>query len=116
MSFIRRFKFSIEELRLMYTSSELISLPKLELSELILLTNEFIPSNEFSRFERMSFNGKLLNSFETSAKLVVMDSMLSNVLLIIDRFSVKVFSIIVAELFTAFIAEVKTSIDSLIFS
>ena len=66
MSFIRRFKFSIEELRLMYTSSELISLPKLELSELILLTNEFIPSNEFSRFERMSFNGKLLNSFETS--------------------------------------------------
>ena len=60
-------------------------------------------------------NGKL-NSFETSAKLVVMDSMLSNVLLIIDRFSVKVFSIIVAELFTAFIAEVKTSIDSLIFS
>ena len=59
-----------------------MSFPRLELSELRLETIKFIPSTDFSRFERTPAIPKSFNSLETFERLVVIDSMLSIELLI----------------------------------
>ena len=84
------------------------------MSELRLFTIEFIPLIDISIFDKTLVKSKSFKSFETFARLLLIDSILSIELLIWLFFSVSVFSIILDELSIAFIAEVRTFIDSLI--
>ncbi len=66
-----------------------------------------MPSVDFFISARTFDIPNSFKSWVTLERLLLIDSILSNVVLILSFFSVSVFSIIEADLFIAFIAEVK---------